>query len=69
VGTITIQIRGSFGNKPDACFTALEGGHAFALTRAIQHLVSQMQTAIILDHALQTDGEKPPRSDFGMLPP
>lgn len=68
MGMITIQIKGSFGNKPDATFSAMEGGHAFAITRAIQHLVSQLQPAIMMDHQLARDGEKPPKSDFGMLP-
>lgn len=68
MGMIHIQIRGSFGNKPDVTFSAMEGGHAFAVTRAIQHLVSQLQPAILLDHQLERDGEKPPKSDFGMLP-
>ena len=68
MGQINIQIRGSFGNKPDFSVSAMEGGHAFAVTRAIQHLVSQLQPAIMLDHQLERDGEKPPKSDFGTLP-
>jgi hypothetical protein len=68
LGTINIQIRGSFGAKPDTSFSAMEGGHAFAITRAIQYLLSQQQAAIMLDHQLHADGEKPPKSDFAMLP-
>jgi hypothetical protein len=68
MGTINIQIRGSFGTKPDTSFSAMEGGHTFAVTRAIQYLVSQLQPAIMLDHQLEREGEKPPKSDFGTLP-
>ena len=68
MGMVSIEIKGSFGNKPPQQFSAMEGGHAFAITRAIQYLVSQLQAAIMLDHQLERDGEKPPKSDFGMLP-
>jgi hypothetical protein len=68
MGMVSIQIAGSFGNPKSVTFSAMEGGHAFALTRAIQFLVSQMQEGIMRDHALHADGEKPPKSDFGMLP-
>jgi hypothetical protein len=68
MGMVTIDIRGSFGGQKHETFSAMEGGHAFALTRAIQFLVSQMQEAIMRDHQLHNEGEKPPKSGFGMLP-
>lgn len=68
MGMISIDIRGSFGAPKAEKFSAMEGGHAFALTRAIQFLLSQMQEAIMRDHQLHAEGEKPPKSDFGMLP-
>ena len=67
MGMIKVQIRGSFGNKPDAEYSAMEGGHAFALSRAIAYLASELPAAIALDHQLSRDGDKPPRSDFGRL--
>jgi hypothetical protein len=68
MGMVVVQIRGSFGNKPDASYSAMEGGHAMAITRAIGYLTSQLPSAIKLDHQLQTDNERPPKSDFGELP-
>jgi hypothetical protein len=65
---VAIQIRGSFGNKPDVTFSALEGGHALALTRAIQHLTSLLPDAIQNDHKCHSDGIHPPKCDFGVLP-
>jgi hypothetical protein len=67
MGMVTVQIRGSFGNKPDAQYSAMEGGHAFAITRAIQHLADQLPFAIRLDHELARAGDKPPVSDFGQF--
>jgi hypothetical protein len=69
MGMINITMRGSFsGPAKNETFSAEEGGHAFAITRAIQFLNSQMQAAIMLDHHLARSGDKPPKSDFGMLP-
>ena len=65
MGMVKVQIRGSFGNKPDAEYSAMEGGHAFALARAIQYLADQLPFAIRLDHELARAGDKPPASDFG----
>ena len=64
MGMITVQIRGSFGTKPDAQFSATEGGHAYALTGAIAYLVTQMGSAIRKDHALH-DKSQHPDPDFG----
>ena len=68
MGLITVQIRGSFGNKPDATFLAVDGGHALAITRAIRCLAEELPKAIQLDHQLARDGQKPPNSDFGQVP-
>jgi hypothetical protein len=67
MGMITIQIHGSFGINAVESFSAEEGGHQFALTRAMQFLLSRMQVAIMTDHELARSGQRPPRSDFGML--
>jgi hypothetical protein len=68
MGMVNITIRGSFGKASDKTFSAMEGGHAMALTRAIAHLTDQLPHAIQLDHKLAKDGDKPPQSDFGQLP-
>ncbi len=62
---ISVKIEGSFGNLGTAEFSALEGGHAYALTRAISHLMLQMGPAIRKDHELHDRGDKPPASPFG----
>lgn len=68
MGMVAIQIRGSFGNKPNVTFSAMEGGHALALTRAIEYLTSQLPAAIQADHRLHDGGDRPPKSDYGKLP-
>lgn len=68
MGQIVIQMQGSFPEaKRGIQFTtsAEEGGHAFALSRAITYLNRQFPEAIRLDHQLQAKGEHPPQSDFG----
>lgn len=67
MGMVAVQVRGSFGSKPDATFSALEGGHALALTRAIQHLTALLPEAIQNDHNCHSKGIRPPTSDFGVL--
>lgn len=68
MGMITVEIRGSFGKATSKAFSAMEGGHAMAVTRAIEHLTNELPNAIRLDHKLAAEGEKPPTSDFGTLP-
>lgn len=68
MGIVRIEIAGSFGSPHSATFTALKGGHAFALQQAIQMLVRELPRAIQLDHELHAQGQKPPESDFGKLP-
>jgi len=65
---ITVTIQGSFGKHSTKTFSAMEGGHAMAISRAMAHLVDEMPHAIRLDHKLAAEGEKPPTSDFGTLP-
>jgi hypothetical protein len=65
MGMVNIQIRGSFGRPHDVSYSAMEGGHAFAITRAIQYLADQLPNAIRLDHELERAGENPPQADFG----
>lgn len=69
MGMVRVQIRGSFGNRPDAEYSAMEGGHAMAITRAISYLTSELPAAIKLDHQLAATGDKPPRAAFGELAP
>jgi hypothetical protein len=66
---ITVTLRGSFGPLNGTTeFSAMEGGHALAITRAIQSLTDAMPRAIQMDHKLASEGQKPPTSDFGILP-
>lgn len=65
MGIVRIQIRGSFGNKPDVEFSAMEGGHAYALSRAIAALAAELPSAIQIDHELHDDAQHPPESAFG----
>ena len=70
MGQITIKIEGSFvdsGNTSEHTFSAQEGGHAFALARAMALLHLGMDRAIRLDHSLHDKGEHPSKSDFGVL--
>ncbi len=71
MGIIEIKMFGSFPtNGMRSC--AEEGGHAFAIHRAIEFLSSRLPDAIVLDHKLHDSGDRPPKSDFGKpqwLPP
>lgn len=67
MGTITVQFKGSFGDKPLNIFQAEEGGHALAISRAVEYLSSKMGEAIRLDHKLH-DESKHPSPDFGEPP-
>lgn len=64
MGVVNITLQGSFGRSAHST-SALEGGHAAAIGRAIEFLAQQLPRAIELDHKLHTDGERPPRADFG----
>jgi hypothetical protein len=64
MGKITIKIEGSFGKPDEKVFSAEEGGHAYALTRAIGFLFARMSPAIRNDHDLHEKGEHP-QTPFG----
>jgi len=64
MGKITIKIEGSFGKNDEKVFSAEEGGHAYALTRAIGMLFARMSPAIRNDHANHEQG-KHPKFEFG----
>ena len=65
MGMVTVSMRGSFSKMVNVEYCAEEGGHAFAISRAVADLLSVMPEAIQLDHELSRGGDKPPRSDFG----
>jgi hypothetical protein len=68
MGIVTIKIEGSFGEPDEKTFSAQEGGHAYALTRAIGFLFARMSPAIRKDHELHEAGEHPDSSPFGHKP-
>ena len=59
MGKITIKIEGSFGKPDEKVFSAEEGGHAYALTRAIGMLFARMSPAIRTDHDNHAAGSHP----------
>ena len=59
MGKITIKIEGSFGKADEKVFSAEQGGHAYALTRAIGMLFARMSPAIRLDHDSHEQGDHP----------
>ena len=69
MGMVRIEIKGSFGSPLTATFSAMKGGHAFAITQAIETLVRELPNAIRVDHALHEDGHHPPEADFGIVNP
>lgn len=64
MGQITVKFSGSFGNS-EASYSAEEGGHAYAISRAFYFLLQKMATAIRIDHDLHGQGEHPELADFG----
>lgn len=64
MGQITVKFEGSFGDH-EACYSAEEGGHSYAIARALGFLMIQLSKAIRLDHELHSEGTYPSRSDFG----
>ena len=68
MGQITIKTTGSFGDS-EANYSAQEGGHAYALSRALFFILQKVAKAISLDHALHTGDEHPEISDFGKKAP
>jgi len=69
MGTITIQLAGSFGESRSKRFSAMEVGHAQAVADAIAYLASEeMARAIVNDHACQRDGIEPSKGFGGRKP-
>ena len=65
MGLITIKIEGSFGKNDEKVFSSEQGGHAYALTRAIGLLFARMSPAIRDDHANHEEGNNLPMTPFG----
>jgi hypothetical protein len=61
MGRIVIKIEGSFSQKtPHQEFTAIEHGHADAVTRAIEWLAGKvLPSATAQDHRQAEQGDKP----------
>lgn len=64
MGQITIKFEGSFGNS-ETSFSAQEGGHAYALSRAFYFLMQKMAGSIKRDHDLHAQDTHPALSAFG----
>ncbi len=67
MGTVFVEVAGSFNETGRATFSAEDGGHTMALHRAIAFLERKIPGAIIQDHALHDAGDHP-MSAFGKLP-
>jgi hypothetical protein len=65
MGKISIQTAGSFPTD-SVSISAEEGGHAFAIQRAIEWLNRRLPDAIRSDHRLHEGGNHPPISPFGL---
>ena len=60
MGIITIEVSGSFRERPRKQFSALSGGHALAEGEAIKWLSEHLlPKAIQQDHLLHSQGESP----------
>ena len=60
MGVITIDIAGSFIQRPTKVFSAMRGGHAKAIADAIKFLSGEfLSNAIKQDHMLHENGDKP----------
>jgi hypothetical protein len=60
MGSINVIVRGSFKHPANKAFSAMHGGHAKAVSEAIEFLSSELlPQAIRQDHQLHQDGEKP----------
>ena len=65
MGMIVISTKGSFPKCQQRTESALEGGHAAAIGRAVKYLTAMLPDAIALDHKLHDSGDRPPDADFG----
>ena len=68
MGQVRIEIAGSFKDGGTVVFSAAEGGHAFALSRAMEWLLEKVPSAIRQDHESHQFGKFPPDSGFGKIP-
>ena len=68
MGTVNVEVLGSFTKKLIVQYSVEEGGHAFAITRAISDLTEILPAAIALDHKLAKDNIVPSQSPFGTSP-
>jgi hypothetical protein len=68
MGQVTVKFSGSFGDH-EASYSAEEGGHAYAISRALGFLMVRLSSGIRLDHKLHREGIKPESSDFGTKAP
>lgn len=60
MGNIIITTQGSFKNPTTRTFSAMHGGHAKAVSEAIEFLSGELlSSAIQQDHQLHEDGIKP----------
>lgn len=64
MGMIEIQTKGSFPTESFSV-SALDGGHANAIQRAIEWLNDRLPAAIQSDHKLHEAGDFPPNAPFG----
>ena len=67
MGLIRVSMEGTFPTRK-ATFNGREGGHAMAISRAIEFLNSQLPWAIERDHCLHDKGDRPDKSPFGTVP-
>ncbi len=65
MGRIEIKTVGSFPLCATYIESALAGGHAAALGRAIGYLTDMLPDAIAKDHKVHDDGHVPPDAPFG----
>ena len=68
MGQVTVKFEGSFGTA-EATYSAEEGGHAYAISRAMYFLMAVFSKAIKLDHDLHSRDCHPGKSAFGEKAP
>jgi len=60
MGVINISVAGSFKQATTKQFSAMHGGHALAVSEAIEFLSTELlPSAIEQDHQLQSEGAAP----------
>jgi len=60
MGVINISVQGSFRKKAEKQFSAMHGGHAQAVSEAIEFLSGELlPDAIAQDHKLHAEGVRP----------